>query len=1052
MTSTPGPIGPTPKSQVWRVVVIEDNPDDRVEIRRLLLQGSERRYKFVEAETGAEGTRSVLDPTDGPPDCVVLDYSLPDTNAVEVLAALIGPDGLTVCPVVVLTGSTNHEQTRAVLRAGAQDYLGKGWMTAESLTRAVENAAERFAMTRELSARATSLRMSEERFRLAARVAGLAVAEIDYATNQVHLSPESAALFGLPSQPSVVSRATIHSMFHPDDRAGLEKLIATSHDPAGTGEFAMDHRIIQPDGQVRWHSVRKQVFFEQTRPARALLAMFDITDRKHAEEASQQNALLFAKIIEQAPGGVYVMDAQLRVREVNAEAQPIFANVRPLIGRELGEVLEILWGPEIGRQYTDIVRHTLETGERRVSSISDHLRHDISEEQAYEWEMQRITLPDGQHGVVCYFQNVTKRERAAAALRKSEHFLKQIAEITPGVLHVFDLHEQRSVFINRTVASIIGYSPEEVAGMGREVASTLMHPADQSHFASHLERLRTLRDDESAQFEHRMRAKSGEWRWFQSRDAVFARDSAGAVQQIIGSAFDITERKLQETVLRASELRYRRLFESAKDGILILDAHAATITDANPFISELLGYSSQELLGKELWQIGLFEDVQASKAAMQQLQEKGYIRYEDLPLETKAGRRISVEFVSNVYGEEGDTVIQCNIRDISERKRLEESLKVHAADLSELDRRKDEFLATLAHELRNPLAPMRNAVELLRIKCPAIPELQWARDVIDRQTQAMTRLIDDLMDISRINQGKVKLQREQVELARIVQGAVETSQPLIEQMGHELTVTLPPRTVIVDADLTRLAQVILNLLNNAAKYTERGGRIDLRAELQGSDVVLSVTDTGIGIPVDKLPTLFEMFSQVEGALSRSQGGLGIGLCLVKRLVEMHGGSVEARSGGSGQGSEFMVRLPIVVEQTDSSQANDGGDQAAPTSDLRILVVDDNRDAAECLAMLLTAMGNNVQTAHDGEEAVAAAGTFRPHVVLCDIGLPKLNGYEACRQMKARAWDEEMVLIAVTGWGQDDDRRKSEEAGFDHHMVKPVDSKALMRLLAGLGER
>ena len=422
------------------------------------------------------------------------------------------------------------------------------------------------------------------------------------------------------------------------------------------------------------------------------------------------------------------------------------------------------------------------------------------------------------------------------------------------------------------------------------------------------------------------------------------------------------------------------------------------------------------------------------------------------------------------------------LAEVTDRRRAEEKLRElnetleqrvaeRMESLSEADRRKNEFLATLAHELRNPLAPVRNAVEILRMKGPDIPELHWARDIIDRQTQAMARLIDDLMDISRINQGKIELKREQIELAKIVQGAVETSRPLIESMGHELTVTLPPGTVIVDADLTRLAQVFLNLLNNAAKYTERGGRIELVASvkwrvasgepenpsslatrhstLDTPFVVVSVTDTGIGIPADKLPTIFEMFSQVEGALSRSQGGLGIGLCLVKRLVEMHGGSVEAKSGGLGQGSEFVVRLPIVVEQTYPRQASDDGDKAQPTSDLRILVVDDNRDAAESLAMLLTAMGNKVQTAHDGEVAVAAAGEFRPHVVLCDIGLPKLNGYEACRRMKEQAREEKMILIAVTGWGQDDDRRKSAAAGFDHHMVKPVDSQALMKLLAGL---
>ena len=550
------------------------------------------------------------------------------------------------------------------------------------------------------------------------------------------------------------------------------------------------------------------------------------------------------------------------------------------------------------------------------------------------------------------------------------------------------------------------------------------------------------------ELEHRVRRPDGSIGWTRSR-AVPILDENEEVIAWFGAASDITDRKQAETELKVSETRYRRLFESAKDGILILDAHAATITDANPFMAEMLGFSQDEFVGKELWQIGLFKDVEASKAAMRELQEKGYIRYEDLPLETKAGRRITVEFVSNVYGEDGEAVIQCNIRDISDRRQVEESLRQRAADLSEADRRKDEFLATLAHELRNPLAPVRMAVEVLRMKGPAIPELQWARDVIDRQTQALTRLIDDLMDVSRINHGKIELQREQVELEKIVQGAVETSRPLIEEMGHELTVTLPPGPVIVNADLTRLAQVMLNLLNNATKYTERGGRIDLRAELQGSDVVVSVTDTGIGIPAEKLLTIFEMFSQVEGALSRSPGGLGIGLCLVKRLVEMHGGSVEAKSGGPGKGSEFVVRLPIAVAQTYPRQGSDDGDKAQPTSDLRILVVDDNRDAAETLAMLLKMMGNNVHTAHDGEEAVAAAREFQPDVVLCDIGLPKLNGYEACRQMKAQAWDKKMILIAVTGWGQDDDRRKSEKAGFDHHLVKPVDPQALITLLAEL---
>ena len=381
------------------------------------------------------------------------------------------------------------------------------------------------------------------------------------------------------------------------------------------------------------------------------------------------------------------------------------------------------------------------------------------------------------------------------------------------------------------------------------------------------------------------------------------------------------------------------------------------------------------------------------------------------------------------------------VLDITDRKQTEQMLR-------EADRRKDEFLATLAHELRNPLAPVRNAVEILNVKGPAIPELQWARDVIDRQIRHLSRLIDDLMDLSRINRGNIELKREPVLLATVVQGAVETSRSLIEECGHQLTIELPADPVMVDADPTRLSQVYWNLLNNAAKYMPRGGRIDLRTELEGSDVLVSVRDAGIGISADKLSTIFEMFSQVETALSRSQGGLGIGLYVVKRLVEMHGGEIYAHSEGPGRGSQFVVRLPIVLEQNRSSQTSNEN-VAALISDLRILVVDDNEDAAASSSMLLKMMGNHVRTAYDGEEAVQAAAEFQPHVMLLDIGLPKMNGYEAARLIRQQPWGRNMVLIAVTGWGQEQDKRRSAEAGFDYHMVKPVDPQALLKHLAGV---
>jgi CheY-like chemotaxis protein len=355
----------------------------------------------------------------------------------------------------------------------------------------------------------------------------------------------------------------------------------------------------------------------------------------------------------------------------------------------------------------------------------------------------------------------------------------------------------------------------------------------------------------------------------------------------------------------------------------------------------------------------------------------------------------------------------------------------------------------LAHELRNPLAPLRNALQIIRFS-PDRQAREQARTLMERQLGQMVRLVDDLMDVSRITRGKVELRKERVELAKVVQQAVETSRPLVEQMGHDLTLDVPPAPIFVNGDLTRLAQVFANLLNNAAKFTERGGRISLRVEQQGSEAVVTVRDTGVGIPAPMLPRVFEMFTQVDRSLERTQGGLGIGLSLVKGLVEMHGGGVEVRSAGPGTGSEFVVILPVVLSQAGQQR----GDEAertptAPTVRRRILVADDNRDSAYSLALLLKIMGNDTQTAHDGLEVLEVAASFRPEVILLDIGMPKLNGYETARRIRQQPWGRDVLLVAQTGWGQEDDKRLSKEAGFDVHLVKPVDPRALEKLLSGL---
>jgi signal transduction histidine kinase len=391
--------------------------------------------------------------------------------------------------------------------------------------------------------------------------------------------------------------------------------------------------------------------------------------------------------------------------------------------------------------------------------------------------------------------------------------------------------------------------------------------------------------------------------------------------------------------------------------------------------------------------------------------------------------------------------------EVVERSRAEQALK-------QADRQKDEFLATLAHELRNPLAPIRNAVHLMKMKAVEDPQLLLSRDIIERQLIQLSRLVDDLLDVSRITRGKINLARERVELSDLIERAVETVTPVIEARGHTLTIELPKRPLGIYGDPLRLTQALGNVLGNAAKYTDAGGHITLRARRRRRDVEISVLDTGIGISPEVLPCIFDLFTQVDQGSGRPQGGLGIGLALVRRLVEMHDGSVTATSAGAGKGSEFVILLPVSVERAPSGDgADEEGDAggSGPASEppkaarapvqRRILVADDNPDARESLAALLALSGHEVFRAQDGSDALQSAERHRPHVALLDIGMPLANGYEVARQIRGQPWGRNMVLIALTGWGQESDRRRSHEAGFNNHLTKPVDPDVLDELLA-----
>lgn len=385
--------------------------------------------------------------------------------------------------------------------------------------------------------------------------------------------------------------------------------------------------------------------------------------------------------------------------------------------------------------------------------------------------------------------------------------------------------------------------------------------------------------------------------------------------------------------------------------------------------------------------------------------------------------------------------------EVAERARVEQALK-------EADRHKDEFLAMLAHELRNPLAPILNAVQLMRMRPMTDPQLTWSREVIARQLGHLTRLVDDLLDVSRITRGKINLSREPVDLAVLAARAVETVQPMISEREHQLTVELPKEPVRVYGDPLRLTQALGNVLSNAAKYTERGGRIGLSARQVGGEAEVRISDSGIGIPSALLPNIFNLFTQVNASLNRPQSGLGIGLSLVRRLLEMHGGSITAYSEGEGQGSEFVIRLPVLEEPAralrtigiNAAESESSGSRDRASRRRRILVADDNSDALESLATLLELGGHEVFSAANGALALESAERHLPEVALLDIGMPKLDGYEVARRIRAQPWGRRITLVALTGWGQESDRRRSGEAGFDSHLVKPLDLEKLTELL------
>jgi len=788
-----------------------------------------------------------------------------------------------------------------------------------------------------------------------------------------------------------------------------------------------------------------------------VLAMEDVTERRRSETELKAIETYAQNIVDTVREPLLILDTTLRVRSANRAFYQKF-HVSPIEteGRLIYELGNGQWDiPDLRTLLEDIVPK---------SSVFDdfELEHTFPDIGRRVMLLNARKLQAGQHGelLVLAMEDVTARKNAEEALREagalqnaifnSANF-SSIATDAKGVIQIFNVGAERMLgyaameVTNRITPADIS-DPQEVIARAKALSVELSTPIMPGFDALVFKASRGIEDI----YELTYIRKDGS-RFPAIVSVTALRDASDGIIGYLLIGTDNTARKqieaermLLDQRVRDQQFYTRSLIESNIDALITTDLRGI-ITDINKQMEALTGCTRDELIGAPFKDY--FTDPDRAQAGINRVLNESKVTDYELTARARDGKETVVSYNATTFHDR-DRKLQgvfAAARDVTERKRYEQSLQ-------EADRRKNEFLAMLAHELRNPLAPIRNALQIMRLKAseehkrPEDEAVRSASAMMERQVGQMVRLVDDLLDVSRISRGKIELRRTSIELASAVHQAVEVIRPQCIDMNHTLHVSLPTNPVYLNADPTRLAQVLGNLLNNACKFTDVGGQIWLTVIHEGNQAVIRIRDIGIGIASEQLPRIFDMFVQIDTSLERSVSGLGIGLTLVKNLVEMHGGTVMVHSAGLGHGSEFTVRLPIALETVQPIHVPKKHASQMNGESLRILVVDDNRDSATTMATLLNLLGHNTCSAYDGLEAVEASAKFHPEIILLDIGLPKMNGYEACRAIRKQSTGENIVIVALTGWGQEEDRRKSHDAGFDRHLVKPVDYESLVKLL------
>lgn len=1068
------------QSSTARIVLADDNADMRDYVRRLL----EELYEVVAVTDGQQA----LEACRQRPDLVITDIMMPRLDGFELVRALRSDPHTATVPVIMLSARAGEESRLGGLESGADDYLVKPFHARELLARVASQIAAARVRDETLK-REQILRRESETLNAVARDL---TAELDL---QILLQKVTDA-------GTKLTRAQFGAFFynHQNEHGEAYQLYALSGAPyEAFADFEMPRNTVlfeatyRGEGIVRLGDVTIDPRYGQSPPhyglppghlpVRSYMAVpvvsrlgevlgglffghaeagvFDERAERMAQGVAAQaavaidNARLYGKakrelehrasveaalretqrryrqLVESVPAALYTCDRDGRIQLYNDAAVELWGR-RPTADMAAWcAACRVLHpdGTPIPQEAWPVV---VAVREKRPQSAEVIIERPDGSRRNVLAHPQPILDEDGDvQGLVNMLIDITDRKQAYAALRQSEERFSRFMQHLPGLAWLKDL-DGRYVFVNQACEKLVGRPAKEMCGRTDE---ELFPPEAAALFRQHDQE--ALRSPAGIETIETLQGPDGIHTTLVSKFPVPGMD--GQPTLIGGIAIDITERIRFEQHLRESEARFRNMADNAPVPIWLLGLNGCEFI--NREFERLWGLSLDDVGGMgwvnhihpddleaflAIYNDGFARQVpfEAHCRLLAASGEYRWVKSKAAPRFTEAGAFLGF--------------VGCSV-DITDIKQSENSLR-------QADRRKDEFLAVLAHELRNPLAPIRSGLELLRQQGLNEGPLEEICATMERQTRQMVRLIDDLLDVSRITRGTMELRKHVCTLASIVESAVEAVRPIVDEAGHQLHVELPAQRVVLEADSTRLAQVLSNLLNNAAKYMSPGGEIWLKAQQQDDTLSITVRDTGIGIPADMLESIFEMFTQVDRTLERSHSGLGIGLTLVKRLVEMHGGAVVARSAGRGQGSEFCVTLPLPKQRVEDASPH-ASRQPQQVASYRILVADDNVDAARMLALILDGLGHEVRTANDGQAALEVAAEFQPQVALIDIGMPKFNGYETAQRIRREPWGREMVLIAVTGWGQQEDKRLSREAGFDYHLVKPIDMDTVQRLLA-----